>query len=310
MKRVPFQQIIPNLKNKANVLLQKQINEIKQKNKNSFEDKNLCEKNDFDCLYQIKGQESFFGIINSREDAELLVFCCLSNKMSFVSKRLDNNERKNIRNGSVFVFNEETSGMIRWTDGMVWSPSRMIGDFLTYKEKVEGKKSTERFIKKTISIYYNKTRFHLVGYQKENSFFEKETIQLKAPSSYPFISEIGNKFLDKNKEVFHQKKIKEKDFYDKKERKKNLIKRIKKEKNRCEYEENEEKKKLKTVHQIVGLDLYLKKIFNYFGKEEYVKITKLLSKTRGVDTFDFLWVLDSIIEVKEKYQKEILEENC
>ncbi|KAG0372927.1 hypothetical protein BGX24_012393 [Mortierella sp. AD032] len=36
--------------------------------------------------------------------------------------------------GSVFVFDEQESGICRWTDGKIWSPSRISGNFLVYRE--------------------------------------------------------------------------------------------------------------------------------------------------------------------------------
>ncbi|KAI8347308.1 Gti1/Pac2 family-domain-containing protein [Mortierella sp. GBAus27b] len=36
--------------------------------------------------------------------------------------------------GSVFVFDEEQSNIHRWTDGRIWSPSRICGNFLVYRE--------------------------------------------------------------------------------------------------------------------------------------------------------------------------------
>ncbi|KAF9438460.1 hypothetical protein BGZ76_007714 [Entomortierella beljakovae] len=36
--------------------------------------------------------------------------------------------------GSVFVFDEKESGICRWTDGRIWSPSRICGNFLVYRE--------------------------------------------------------------------------------------------------------------------------------------------------------------------------------
>ncbi|KAG0310317.1 hypothetical protein BGZ97_012653 [Linnemannia gamsii] len=36
--------------------------------------------------------------------------------------------------GSVFVFDEEESRICRWTDGKIWSPSRISGNFLVYRE--------------------------------------------------------------------------------------------------------------------------------------------------------------------------------
>ena len=39
-----------------------------------------------------------------------------------------------ITSGSVFVFDEDESGIKRWTDGFFWSPSRILGNFLLYRE--------------------------------------------------------------------------------------------------------------------------------------------------------------------------------
>jgi hypothetical protein len=39
-----------------------------------------------------------------------------------------------ITSGAVFVFGVEESGIKRWTDGLLWSPSRIVGNFLVYKE--------------------------------------------------------------------------------------------------------------------------------------------------------------------------------
>lgn len=51
-----------------------------------------------------------------------------------------------ITSGSVFVFDEEESGIKRWTDGFFWSPSRILGNFLLYREtdknsRVSGRKT-------------------------------------------------------------------------------------------------------------------------------------------------------------------------
>lgn len=39
-----------------------------------------------------------------------------------------------IKSGAVFVFSVEESGIKRWTDGLLWSPSRIVGNFLVYRE--------------------------------------------------------------------------------------------------------------------------------------------------------------------------------
>lgn len=51
-----------------------------------------------------------------------------------VTRRLIERERGMVQSGAVFVFDEHESGIKRWTDGLVWSPSRILGNFLVYRE--------------------------------------------------------------------------------------------------------------------------------------------------------------------------------
>jgi hypothetical protein len=39
--------------------------------------------------------------------------------------------------GNVFIYEENASGIKRWTDGVTWSPSRIMGNFLVYRELSE-----------------------------------------------------------------------------------------------------------------------------------------------------------------------------
>lgn len=39
-----------------------------------------------------------------------------------------------IKSGSVFIYEESASGIKRWTDGVPWSPSRILNNFLIYRE--------------------------------------------------------------------------------------------------------------------------------------------------------------------------------
>lgn len=50
--------------------------------------------------------------------------------MPKIKRRLRDDERKLIRSGQVFVFDERESGIKRWTDGLLWSPSRILMNFL------------------------------------------------------------------------------------------------------------------------------------------------------------------------------------
>lgn len=59
-----------------------------------------------------------------------------------VTRRLLDAERADmVSSGCVFAWDEKEAGMKRWTDGRVWSASRVSGCFLTYRELEARKKS-------------------------------------------------------------------------------------------------------------------------------------------------------------------------
>ncbi|ORX76439.1 hypothetical protein K493DRAFT_403974 [Basidiobolus meristosporus CBS 931.73] len=78
--------------------------------------------------------ETYFGYIESVHDALLVIESCRLGYLHRVQRRLSEKERQSVRSGSVFVWEEEESGMRRWTDGRAWSPSRVLGSFLIYRE--------------------------------------------------------------------------------------------------------------------------------------------------------------------------------
>lgn len=78
--------------------------------------------------------ETFIGYIKSPQDALLIFEACRRGTLNRVQRRLTSKERLNIHSGSVFAWDENEAGMRRWTDGRTWSPSRVLGSFLTYKE--------------------------------------------------------------------------------------------------------------------------------------------------------------------------------
>ncbi|KAJ2959797.1 hypothetical protein NQZ79_g4779 [Umbelopsis isabellina] len=79
--------------------------------------------------------ESFHGYVANTTDSLLLYEACRRGLLPRVGRRLQEKERNClVRSGSVFVFDEKESGIKRWTDGLVWSPSRILGNFLIYRE--------------------------------------------------------------------------------------------------------------------------------------------------------------------------------
>jgi Gti1/Pac2 family transcription factor len=70
------------------------------------------------------------GWIETTGDALLILEAARRGMIPRVTRRLVDSERRMITSGSVFVFDEDESGIKRWTDGFFWSPSRILGNFL------------------------------------------------------------------------------------------------------------------------------------------------------------------------------------
>ncbi|ODQ77529.1 hypothetical protein BABINDRAFT_163529 [Babjeviella inositovora NRRL Y-12698] len=78
---------------------------------------------------------TYFGYIGSTKDALLVIQATLNQQLHAVPRRPHDRERNAlIQSGNCFVFSEEKSGIKRWTDGIAWSPSRILGRFLVYRE--------------------------------------------------------------------------------------------------------------------------------------------------------------------------------
>lgn len=106
--------------------------------------------------------ETFYGaVIQSTDDALRVFELCCQGRLGRVRRRLRDRERQWIRLGSVFVFDEQESGIRRWTDGRIWSPSRILGNFLIYRE-LERKSTDPRSVQCTGSSAPSGTslRFH------------------------------------------------------------------------------------------------------------------------------------------------------
>lgn len=127
--------------------------------------------------------ETFIGYIKTPKDALIIFEACRNGLLSRVQRRLTQKERINIHSGSVFVWDEREAGMRRWTDGRTWSPSRVLGSFLTYKEldthrrprRVAGSKQTgfsfkcNGLIKQSFSICtVSNQKIHLINYYNKS----------------------------------------------------------------------------------------------------------------------------------------------
>ncbi|KAK5119992.1 hypothetical protein LTR85_007068 [Meristemomyces frigidus] len=78
---------------------------------------------------------TFNGFVHNSMDGLVLFEACLSGKLHHVPRRPHDRERASlIKSGSIFIYEENASGIKRWTDGVAWSPSRILGNFLIYRE--------------------------------------------------------------------------------------------------------------------------------------------------------------------------------
>lgn len=94
--------------------------------------------------------ETFYGFVDSTSDALRIFQLCRIGCLGRITRRLHEKERQLIRSGSIFVFDEHESGVKRWTDGRIWSPSRILGNFLVYRELE--KKPNRKFISRGNSL--------------------------------------------------------------------------------------------------------------------------------------------------------------
>ncbi|RKP25561.1 Gti1/Pac2 family-domain-containing protein, partial [Syncephalis pseudoplumigaleata] len=118
--------------------------------------------------------ETYFGYIDNVQDALLIIEAARNGILRRAQHRLTEKERRMIRSGSIFVWDESEAGMRRWTDGRAWSPSRVSGCFLNYRElehrfryKVDG------LVKRTISVTVSENRkLHLISYFRKRDVVE------------------------------------------------------------------------------------------------------------------------------------------
>lgn len=78
---------------------------------------------------------TWHGFVSDTREALILFEATLQGNLNRVTRRPHDRERSSlIRSGSVFIYEEGASGIKRWTDGISWSPSRILNNFLIYRE--------------------------------------------------------------------------------------------------------------------------------------------------------------------------------
>ncbi|KAJ1901397.1 Gluconate transport-inducing protein [Kickxella alabastrina] len=137
---------------------------------------------------------TYTGFVDTSEDALLIFEACRLGILKCRNRRLAESERKHIKSGWIFIWDETESHIKRWTDGKRWSPSRVNGCFLIYTE-LQPKSSPmpdvpleNGLTKKSLSIFTSSnTKLHLVSYYRDT---DVDNGKLLSPSNNPMFSGI------------------------------------------------------------------------------------------------------------------------
>ncbi|KAK6459872.1 gluconate transport-inducing protein [Scheffersomyces coipomensis] len=116
---------------------------------------------------------TYKGQIKSLHDALILLEATRLHKLPTINRRLSSFERKKfIKPNTIFIWNETSCGMKRWTDGKMWSASKVFNNhFLIYYEKND--KDNDGLIKQSFSlITKDQQRLHLIYYFKKSQLNE------------------------------------------------------------------------------------------------------------------------------------------
>ncbi|KAF2474276.1 uncharacterized protein BDR25DRAFT_120511 [Lindgomyces ingoldianus] len=97
----------------------------------------------------IKAQPAFkptwHGFLDTTKDAMTVVEAALQGRLSHISRRPHDKERAEmLTSGTVLVYEENASGIKRWTDAVHWSPSRVMNNCLIYRQLVRALKPEEK----------------------------------------------------------------------------------------------------------------------------------------------------------------------
>ncbi|KAI9782465.1 MAG: hypothetical protein M1839_004951 [Geoglossum umbratile] len=116
---------------------------------------------------------TYVGYVSTTEDADRMFHEVHSGEKAGFQRRLSKEEL--VESGHIFIYDEEVAGIQRWTDHLIWSPSRVLNGFLIYLQTGTKHKRSKTnkldsvkhgLVKKTISTMLDGKRYHLISYYK------------------------------------------------------------------------------------------------------------------------------------------------
>ncbi|KAL5528719.1 hypothetical protein ACEPAF_7856 [Sanghuangporus sanghuang] len=143
--------------------------------------------------------------VRSVHDAHILFHAVYLEVLPMVTRRLDTEERRAVRSGNVYIWeergrNSEATGLgiERWTDGIRWSASRVRDEFLLYHEREPNTDyeftdielgASYRLVKQTYSVFVEtsqgRRKWHLTAY-----FIPATVGQLRTIDDIPALANI------------------------------------------------------------------------------------------------------------------------
>jgi len=136
--------------------------------------------------------------IRSTHDAHRIIRAVELGILPLTQRRLDIEERKALRSGDVWVWEERGTGtdntgigIERWTDGRTYGPSRVRDDFLFYSERdlepfqpsaPYNPNAQESLVKQTYSVYIHQSnghtkKWHITAYFSQLRVDELATVE-------------------------------------------------------------------------------------------------------------------------------------
>lgn len=83
-------------------------------------------------------QPTYTGFVETRDDAMILIMACLRGDLKLVHKRPSWKERPSLlHSGHIYIYEETATGIRRWMDGGLWTPTRVMREFVIYGERAD-----------------------------------------------------------------------------------------------------------------------------------------------------------------------------
>lgn len=149
--------------------------------------------------------ETYYGYIGTTDDAYRLFEACRLGVRPRLKRRLFRTERRFIRPGSVYVWEETEADMCRWVDGKSWSRCNRSGSFYKYHElqRKGGRRKPDGLIKGTFIVTTSThQKLHLISYYTQSQLESGGLVQPTADENLKNIHPPKGMYSDATSEEY------------------------------------------------------------------------------------------------------------